>query len=293
MLDRLLSMEVFVAVVNDGTFTAAAERFGLSRPMVGKHVQSLEERLGTRLLVRTTRRQHLTEAGRQYYLQCREVLARIAEIDEETRLFGQQVRGHLRISAPVTFGSLRVAPALSEFMERYPQVSVELAVSDHLADLVEEGYDALIRIGALHEDNLVARPLEPYRMMMCAAPSYLARKGVPASTADLAGHACLGLTAWRGERGWTLGGEPAFGNSRFVSNNGQSLKAVAIAGGGIVMQPEVLLADALADGRLVEILAHELPPPKPMHLMYRRDRLASPKLAALVEFLLARFGAKT
>ncbi len=285
MLDRFLSMQLFVAVVEGGSLTAAAERFALSRPMVGKHMAALEERLGTRLLVRTTRRQHLTEAGQQFYQRCRAILAEVQEAEEETRGFGGEVRGLVRINAPVTFGSLRLAALLPGFMERHPAVRVELTVSDQLADLVEEGFDVLVRIGPIHDETLVARPLEPYRMVLAASPAYLARHGSPATPDDLADHLCLGLSSWAGGRGWALGGEDRFGSASFVSNNGQALKAMALAGGGIILQPRILLDDALEDGRLVEVLAGQGPEPRPVNLLYRRDRLGSAKLAALVSYL--------
>jgi DNA-binding transcriptional LysR family regulator len=293
-MDRLLSMEVFVAVVERGSFTAAAEAFGLSQPMVGKHIRALEQRLGARLLARTTRRQHLTEIGEQYYLRCRHILAEIRDAEAGAERLHQAPRGMLRINAPVTFGSLRLAPALGEFMAQYPEVSVELALSDQVVDLVEEGCDVLIRIGTLVESGLVARPLAPYRMMVCAAPAYLQRWGTPRTPRELAGHQWLGHSLWEKHAGWRL---PAGADAvdppaaRFQSNNGQALRMVALQGGGIVMQPEVLLADDVAAGRLVEILADYLPPSKPMHVLYLPDRQQVPKLRAFIDFVLQRFGA--
>jgi len=285
-----VGLQLFVAVVEQGSLTAAADLHGLSRPMVSKHLAALEERLGIRLLVRSTRRQQLTEAGQQFYARCRQILAELDDAEQHTRLYGQEVRGLLRINAPVTFGSLRLAPALHDFMVQHPAIEVELVVSDQLADLIGDGYDALIRIGPVHDDLLVARELEPYRMIFAAAPAYLERHGTPAAVDDLVAHACLGLSSWRGGRGWQIDGKEVFAHSRFISNQGLALKAVAMAGGGIIMQPEVLLADALADGRLVEVLAGQGPAPRPMHLLYRRDRLASPRMGALVAHLVAWFG---
>ncbi|EEG07498.1 LysR family transcriptional regulator [Pseudogulbenkiania ferrooxidans] len=293
-MDRLLGMEVFVAVVERGSFTAAAEAFGLSQPMVGKHIRALEQRLGARLLARTTRRQHLTEIGEQYYQRCRHILAEIRDAEIGAERLHQAPRGMLKINAPVTFGSLRLAPALGEFMVQYPEVSVELALSDQVVDLVEEGCDALIRIGTLVESGLVARPLAPYRMMVCAAPAYLQRWGTPRTPGELAGHQWLGHSLWEKHAGWRLptGADavdpPA---ARFQSNNGQALRMVALQGGGIVMQPEVLLAEDVAAGRLVEILADYLPSSKPMHVLYLPDRQQVPKLRAFIDFVLQRFGA--
>nr|WP_294866937.1 LysR family transcriptional regulator [uncultured Pseudogulbenkiania sp.] len=293
-MDRLLGMEVFVAVVERGSFTAAAEAFGLSQPMVGKHIRALEQRLGARLLARTTRRQHLTEIGEQYYQRCRHILAEIRDAEIGAERLHQAPRGMLKINAPVTFGSLRLAPALGEFMVQYPEVSVELALSDQVVDLVEEGCDALIRIGTLVESGLVARPLAPYRMMVCAAPAYLQRSGTPRTPGELAGHQWLGHSLWEKHAGWRLPtGADAVDppSARFQSNNGQALRMVALQGGGIVMQPEVLLAEDVAAGRLVEILADYLPSSKPMHVLYLPDRQQVPKLRAFIDFVLQRFGA--
>lgn len=291
-MDRLLSMEVFVAVVERGSFTAAAEAFSLSQPMVGKHIRALEQRLGARLLARTTRRQHLTEIGEQYYQRCRHILAEIRDAEIGAERLHQAPRGMLRVNAPVTFGSLRLAPVLGEFMAQYPEVSIELALSDQMVDLVEEGCDVLIRIGTLVESGLVARALAPYRMMICAAPGYLQRRGTPRSPHELAEHEWLGHSLWEKHAGWRLpvgadAVEPPA--ARFQSNNGQALRMVALQGGGIVMQPEALLSDDAAAGRLVEILADHLPPPKPMHLLYLPDRQQVPKLRAFIEFMLQRF----
>jgi DNA-binding transcriptional LysR family regulator len=160
---------------------------------------------------------------------------------------------------------------------------------------VEEGYDAAIRIGDLADSSLVARELTPYRMMICAAPDYLARSGVPTSPAELAPHQCLGFAHWNKQSGWRLRqtgpGKSAAPKSRFQSNNGQALRSLALAGFGIIMQPEVLLAEDVAAGRLVAILQDFWPPPLPMHLVYPRDRQAVPKLTTYIEFMLARFRA--
>lgn len=291
-MDRLLSMELFVAVVERGSFTAAAEAHGLSQPMVGKHIASLERRLGGRLLARTTRRQQLTELGSHYFQRCQSILAEIRAAESGAELISGAPRGVLRVNASVTFGSLRLAGLLAEFMQTYPDITVDLSLSDELVDLVADGYDAAFRIGRLPDSGLVARPLQPYRMMVAAAPAYLARKGVPRAPADLAAHDCLGFSLWRKDDGWELLGAGEWARaSRFQSNHGQALRMVALAGGGIVLQAEALLGDDVAAGRLVEVLPGCLPPPKPMHLIYLQDRRPLPKLRVFIDFILERLGA--
>ncbi|MHB1655281.1 MAG: LysR family transcriptional regulator [Burkholderiales bacterium] len=292
-MDKLLSMEVFVTAVETGGFTAAAEVFQISPPMVGKHVRKLEAQLGVRLLSRTTRRQSLTEAGRQYYERCKFILEEIKAAEAGIEVMRATPRGNLRINAPVSFGSSRLAPALAQYLAAYPEVSIELTLNDKIVDLTEEGYDVAIRIGKLTDSNLVARRLAPYRMMICAAPDYLERAGTPTTPADLASHQCLGFSRWSKRGGWNLQHNPAnFSagtNIRFRSNHGHALRMMALAGFGIIMQPEVLLADDVMAGKLAEILKEFWPSPRPMHLLYSRDRQAVPKLTTFIEFMLAQF----
>ena len=294
-MDKLLGMEVFVAVVDAGSLTAASETFGISAAMVGKHLRFLETRLGARLLTRTTRRQSLTEIGRQYYDRCRRILAEIRAAESGAEAMRATPRGTLKISAPVTFGAHRMAPAIAEYLALHPDVNLDLNLNDQIIDIVEQGYDAAIRIGPLNDSTLVARPLRPYQMMICAAPAYLARVGVPRTPPDLATHQCLDFLHWHKRRGiWQLEdaqeAQSELPASRFRSNNGQALRMAALQGLGIVMQSEILLAEDVAAGRLVQILENYQPAARPMHLIYPRDRQATPKLTTFINFVVARFG---
>jgi DNA-binding transcriptional LysR family regulator len=294
-MDRFESMAVFVATVDKGSLSAAAEAFGISAPMAGKHIRHLEERLGKRLLTRTTRRQSLTEIGQAYLDQCRVILDQVRAAESCTQALRSTARGKLRINAPVTFGSVMLAPVLTQFLAQNPEVQVELTLNDRIIDLVDEGVDVAIRVGPLADSGLVARPLKPYGMVICAAPAYLQRMGTPQHPDDLVDHQCLGFTPWSRRGGWTLGrtdtpprGWPV---SRFQSNNGLALRMAALEGFGIVMQSSVMLGGDVAAGRLVEILHEHLPPPHPMHLVYPKDRQPVPKLSRFVDFMLAQFGA--
>eukprot|EP01034_Spumella_vulgaris_P047207 gene47207-biopygen566 len=264
-MDKLRSMEVFVAVVDRGSFTAAAEAFGISPVMVGKHIRALEERLGAALLARTTRRQSLTEIGRQYADQCRAILAQISAAESGAEAMRAAPRGKLKITAPVSFGSEWVSPAMTEYLALHPEVSLELNLNDRLVDIVEEGYDAAIRIGVLEDSGLVARALRPYGMVICAAPAYLARAGTPRTPEDLAQHECLDFMQWTHQVRWRLKGQPGAGKvreSRFRSNNGQALRTAALRGFGIVMQAEIMLAQDIAAGRLIPVLHDYVPAAK-------------------------------
>lgn len=285
-------MEIFVAVVDAGSFTAAADTFGISPVMVGKHIRQLEERLGARLLTRTTRRQSLTEIGHQYAERCRLILADIKAAESCAEAMRSTPRGTLRISAPVSFGAQRLAPAMTDYLAQHPEVSLDLNLNDRMIDLVEEGYDAAIRIGELQDSSLIARPLQPYRMMLCASPAYLERAGVPQQPEDLASHQCLDFAPLQRRVRWNLNGsESEFPASRFRSNNGQALRMAALHGYGIVLQSEVVLGEDVAAGRLVSLLEDYLPAPRPVSLIYPRDQLPTPKMTTFIEFMMERFGA--
>jgi len=292
-VDRLLSMKIFVLAVDGGSFAAAARARRITAPMVGKHIRSLEQQLGSRLLARTTRRQQLTEIGLRYYERCQRILQDVDAAELEAHAAHDKPHGALRISAPVSFGSARLAPALGEFLERHAEVEIELMLEDGIVDLIGGGYDAAIRVGTLPDSGLIARRLAPYRMAICAAPAYLKRYGTPRTPEDLAQHHCLGFTHWDRRGGWLLGRAPSAENraapSRFRSNNGQALRTAALAGMGLVMQPEVLLADDIAARRLVPLLSKFLRPPRPMHLVYVRDRTLTPKMKAFIDFVTRRF----
>lgn len=292
-MDKLRSMEILVAVVDAGNFTAAAARFNLSPVMVGKHIAQLEATLGARLLTRTTRRQSLTEIGAQYVEQCRAILSQIAAAERGAEAMRSVPRGRLRVTASTSFGNEWLAPALTDYLRLHPQVSVDLNLNDRMVDLVDEGYDAAIRIGAPQDSGMIARPLRPYTMAICASPGYLKARGTPRTPADLAQHECLDFVVGDIGVSWRLQsvhGKRPLQPSRFRANSGQALRQAALYDFGIVMQAEVLLAQDIAAGRLVPILREYLPAPRPMHVIYPRDRRATPKLTTFIDFMVERLG---
>jgi len=287
-------MLAYVRAVERGSFAAAAAELNLSPTMVAKHVQALEARLGARLLHRTTRRQSMTEVGRDYYERCKTLLDAIEAAEQSASELQRQPRGLLRITAPVVLGSRLLAPLLAEFLQRHPDVSIELALHDRLVDLVDEGYDLALRSGPLPPPGFVARPLRPLRMLLAAAPAYLARHGTPRRVADLAGHECLGFTYLAHRDRWRLvgpkGEESVRIRGRLQLNNGEALHQAARAGAGIVMQSELLLAADIASGALVRVLPRHAPPERAAHLLYLRDRHATLKLQRFVAYVLERLG---
>lgn len=291
-MDMLDSMKVYVLAVEKGSLSAAAVATGISATMAGNHLRTLEKRLGTQLLHRTTRRQHLTAFGEDYYARCKEILRLVAEADALAH--NQQVApsGTLRISAPVTFGAEALMPALPAYLDRYPDVSVDVVLNDRVIDLLEEGFEAAIRIGHLPDSALIARPLAPYRLMVCASPAYLARRGTPRQPGDLAGHECLAFSPSALAQ-WSLAGDdgvcrvPVSG--RLQVNNGQALRVAALHGLGIVLQPAILLQDDVRAGRLVQLFSTYELPSRPMSVVYPPDRYRAPRLRSFVDFLLERF----
>jgi DNA-binding transcriptional LysR family regulator len=292
-MDRITSMTVFVRVAELGGFAAAADEFELSATMVGKHIKALEDRLGSRLIQRTTRRQHLTEVGRLYYERCKSLLAELETMDASAEELRAAPRGQLRITAPVSFGARRLAPALAIFLREHPEVQIDLVLNDRVVDLVEEGFDAAIRTGRLADSSLVARPLATYRMLIGASPAYLAERGTPRKPQDLTQHECLNFSYWPQRNQWRLSARGVEHNARVSGrlriNNGEALRQAALAGFGIVLQSQALLEEDIRSGRLVHILPrYELPTP-PVHLVYRPDRRPTPKLQRFIEFVLERF----
>jgi DNA-binding transcriptional LysR family regulator len=294
MIDRFTSMAVFVCAAERRSFSAAADRFGISATMVGKHVRALEERVGAKLLNRTTRQQSLTEVGRLYYERCKQLLTDAEAADACADELKAIPRGVLKIHSPVTFGSMRLAPALANYLRRFPDVRVDLTLSDRAMDLVEDGYEAAIRVGPLPNSGLIARQLRPYKMWLCASPDYLRKMGTPLSARDLAKHDCLGFAYWRHKNLWRLersGREESIQvKGRFTVNNGQALRMAAIGGLGVIMQPEILVDDDVKSGKLTRLLSEYELPSRPMYIVYHSDKRATPKLRSFIEFVIGEFG---
>lgn len=295
-MDRLTSMAVFVRAVEAGSFAATAEALGLSAPMVGKHIRFLEDRLGARLLARTTRRQSLTEVGRAFYDSCRVVLAEAEAAEALAADLRAVPRGRLRVNAPVTFGAHELMPMVARYLRAHPEVSIEVTLSDRIVDLVEEGYEAVIRIAPLSDSSLIARKLRPYRLVVCAAPAYLAEHGTPQRPADLAGHECLGFAHWQPGDLWQFTDDEGrehsvrVGGKRVSVNSGQALRSLALEGLGIILQPEGLLHDDIAAGRLARVLPGYEAPSRPMHILFAPDRRPTPKLRSFIDAVVEAFG---
>lgn len=294
-LEHLTAMAVFARVVEEGSFSEAARSLGLSKSAVSKQVGRIEDRLGTRLLNRTTRQLSLTEAGTAFYEGCRQMVQDAETAEAAVTHLAGAPRGTLRVNAPMSFGQLHVAPALPDFLARYPELSVEMQLNDRTVDLVEEGYDLAVRIGSLPDSSLIARRLAPMRQIVCAAPDYLDQHGRPTHPRELKRHECLiySYLAWGHE--WRFKGAegeirvPLDG--RLEINNGDALLSVARRGFGIAMLPSFLAAEDLHAGRLEAVLAdwcrHEA---GAVYAVFPASRNLSPKVRVFVDYLAEVFG---
>jgi DNA-binding transcriptional LysR family regulator len=294
--DHLAAMAVFARVVEEESFTAAAGELGLSKSAVSKQVGRLEDRLGVRLLNRTTRRISLTEAGAAFYERCRRMVAEAEAAEDAVMHLASAPRGLLRINAPMSFGLQHVVPALPLFLDSYPELHVDLVLNDRYVDLVEEGFDMGVRIGRLADSSLIARRLASSRRLVVAAPRYLERQGWPRTPRDLRDHDCL-IYAYQAERAgqWRFRGDdlPVHVEvaGRLRANNGDALREAAVAGLGIALMPTFIAGDDLRAGRLVHLLPGWREEGEgDVYAVYPASRNLSPKVRVFVDFLAGRFG---
>lgn len=292
-MDSLSDIAVFVQVVESGSFTAAAERLQVSKSVVSKYVTRLEDRLGARLLNRTTRRLSLTEVGSVFYERSRDGLNAIEEAELEVSRLQGTPSGTLRLNTPMSFGVLHVAPALPEFMRQFPAVAVEVNLDDRKVDVIEEGFDLSVRISELPDSSLVARRLAPCRHVVVAAPSYLESYGAPRRPEDLVQHNVISYRYQESALNWQfrapdgkLVSMPVSGNLQM--NNSLALREAMIAGVGIARTPTFLVGDDLAQGRLVPLLTNYAALEISIYLVYPQRRHMSPKVRAFIEFMADR-----
>lgn len=291
-MDRLTAMQVFADVAASGSFTASAERLGMSRAMVTRYVAEMEQWLGARLLQRTTRRVTLTDAGEQALRRCLQMLALAEETEDEVAPPDGTLRGQLRLTSSMSFGHAHLAAAISDFLALHPQLKIDLNVGDAALNLVEARIDLAIRISSEPDPALIARPLASCQSVLVASPAYLAAQGWPQQPADLARHRCLGYANF-GRSTWRFGRDGEWQSvsvpTRFTANEATVLLHAALAGGGIALQPTYLAAPLLASGQLQAVLAEWAVPQMTIYALYASRRHLSPAVRALLDFLLARF----
>lgn len=287
MIDSIPDLVLFSRVVATGSMTAAAREMDLSLAVVSKRIAAMEERLGVRLLNRTTRRQSLTHEGKQFHLHCTRILAVVQEAESELVESRTAVTGVLRVTAPLAFGRQYVTALLAAFHARHPSLRVELTLDDEMVDLVDSGIDAALRFGALDDSNLIARYIAPNYRVLCAAPTYIARCGAPSTPAELKDHACIVYRA-RSTRHWLLNhaGE-AFDApvpATFVCNDGDAAQALAVAGAGIVYRTIWDVAPALDSGALMRVMEDYSTPTEPLHVVYAHTLQLAPRVRQFADF---------
>ena len=293
-MDRFQALQVFSQVVETGSFSAAANRLGLSATAASRHVAELETHLQTRLLNRTTRRVSLTESGRAFYERAVQLLADLGEAEQEAQRAAIVPRGTIKLTTSVNFGVRHVAPAIAAFLAAHAGVRFDVSLSDRIVDLVEEGFDLGVRIGAPGSDNIVARKLGDTRLVPCASPAYLQARGAPQTPEDLASHNCFTYEYVTPRNLWRF--RDAAGAERAVrvsgnlhSNNGDLLAEVAAQGAGIVFEPAFIVGPELRAGRLVPLLQEFVAPPVPIYAVYPSRKHLSAKVRLFVDFLVTRF----
>jgi DNA-binding transcriptional LysR family regulator len=288
-VSKIQEMSSFVAVVEAGSFVGAAQTTGLSKAAVSRHVGELEQRLGVRLLQRTTRRLSLTDEGRLFFDRAKELLEAIDEAESELTLRSGEARGVIRVNAPLTFGALHLAPLWGPFADANPKVSLDITLSDRVVDLVDEGYDLAIRISSLPDSTLVTRKLASTRMVLCASPEYLQRHGAPVHPQELTQHAVISYTHWSTRDEWHFTGPEGPMNVRIASrihtNNGDTCRRAALAHHGVILQPDFIVGEDLRRGELVEIMPAYRSVELGIHAVYPSRKHLPLKTRRLIDFL--------
>ncbi|MDZ3830752.1 MAG: LysR substrate-binding domain-containing protein [Sphingopyxis sp.] len=289
-MDRLLTLEMFVAVAGEGGFAAAARKLGSSPPAVTRGIAALEARLGTRLFHRSTRAVALTDAGAAFLVEARRILAELAGAERAARGVEADPRGQLYLTAPVMFGRLHVLPVVRDLMARHAALTVRMMLVDRNVRIVEEGIDVAVRIGALSDSSLKAARIGAVRQMLVASPAYLARHGAPEGFADLDRHELIGSMGPRVTREWALASARVRieGRPRLTVNTVDGVLAAAEAGLGIANMLSYQVAGALDAGRLVALLPDEQPPALPVHLLFDASRAALPAVRAFIDAMKAQ-----
>ncbi|MEX3927336.1 LysR family transcriptional regulator [Paraburkholderia sp. BR10936] len=294
-MDRLTSLGVFVAAVEEGSLAAAARRFGLSAAMAGKHVSAIEAELNARLLQRTTRRLSLTDVGRTYYERCKRILEAFDEANREASDSQGTARGVLRVAAPVTFGAMHLGGVVARYLEDHPDVNVEVLLGDRYVDLIDAGVDVAIRIGRLQEPGLVTRRLAACRMVVCASPAYLERHGTPRTPDELRRVQRLAFSEAVSVGDWTLldarhRAHVIDGPCRLAANNTQMLLGAALAGAGIAYGPTFVFGEHLRRGELVALLPDYRATELAIQAVYPGVRRIPLKVRRFVDYLAETFG---
>lgn len=292
-MDRFLEMKVFAAVVEAGSFTAAADVLDMSKAAVSRYVAELEERLGVRLLHRTTRKLSPTTEGAIFQVRCRELLDNLLEAEAEITSRSGEASGLLKVNVPVSFGLMHLAPLWPAFMARHPKLALDIGLSDRVVDLVEEGFDVAVRIGQLPASTLISRKLASTRLVLCASPAYLARRGEPVRPAELPAHEVISYSLFSTGEHWNFTGpegeEAVRVLPRVRTNSGDTCRAAALQDGGLILQPTFIVGPDLAAGTLRETMTAYRSLELGIYAVYPSRKFVSPKVRLLIDFLVEAF----
>ncbi|MBS0340238.1 MAG: LysR family transcriptional regulator [Proteobacteria bacterium] len=288
-MDKFEEMRVFAAVVDAGSFVKASDALGISKTAASRYVSDLEQRLGVRLMNRTTRRLSLTQEGEVFNTRCREILGSIAESEAEVSTHAERAGGLLKVSVPVSFGLTHIAQLWAGFMAAHPAVSLDVHLADRVVDLVDEGFDVAIRIARLPDSSLVSRKLASTRMVLCASAAYLHERGVPEHPAQLSQHDVIGYSLGSMGDQWAFEGPSGPVtvriSPRLRTNNGNTNVAAAAMGAGIALEPAFLVAAELDAGRLVELMPEYKSIELGIYAVFPSRRFMLPKLRAFIDYL--------
>ena len=294
-MDKLTSIRTFCGVAKEGSFSMASRHLGVSTAMVSKHIKRLEDDLGVRLLNRSTRHCSLTEAGAEYYNRCQRLLAYLEEAEANVKNLSEEVRGTLKLSAPATFGTLYLMPAILDYKKEYPHLALNLRLTAQMPDLLEGGFDMAIHAGSarLDDSDLVARKLGSFQLSVCATKEYLDKNGWPNHPEDLRHHNCLIFHTETATESWLFrSADNEFSvtvQGDIHANQGNALRVAALGGAGIVRLPDYMLREDVKSGALVEVLTDYQSPPRAFHALYPHRRLVPAKVRSFVDFLVNRF----
>jgi DNA-binding transcriptional LysR family regulator len=288
-MDKFQEMRVFAGVVEAGSFVGASDALEISKPAVSRYVADLETRLGVRLLHRTTRKLSLTEEGEVFYSRCKELLANIEEAEAEITSRSGQATGLLKVSAPVSFGLLHLAPLWADFMARHSNVTLDVTLSDRMVDLVEEGFDLAVRIARLPSSSLISRKLSSTRIVLCASPDYLKAHGTPRHPTELTGHRVVAYSLLTAGEAWEFDGPDGRVSVKVEptmrTNSGDTCRAVALRHQGVIRQPTFLIGDDLLSGALVEVMPDYRAPEFGIYAVYPTRKHVLPKVRLLIDYL--------
>jgi len=293
-MDTLDGLKTVVAVVETGSFTSASERLGISKALVSKYVGEVEKKLGIRLFNRTTRQLALTEAGRRYYQQSVTLLEQYMALVDNVTGEQSKPRGLLRVSAPVTFGEMILSPLLPKFLTLYPDLHIELVLTNSAIDMLEEGIDVRLRIGGVDDSSMIARHLKTFPLVLCASSAYIVKNGLPKTPQQIAEHKCIIDSNFRIGKQWPFispDGQAVTVDvqSAISVNSPQAVREVAIAGGGIAMTPEFIVEDAINDGKLISILPEFTTLEFGLYAIYPHRKYVAKKVRCFIDFALEQF----